>query len=191
VRSLFVYEATLIDCIAEHIPYRNSKLTHLLSTSLVRKCARVSACGDAGTQGGTAKVLMFVNVAPSFDNVQETLRCARAAREMCARATRSHLAHAHTRSTQFVAIRAEGQRVRDRRRRQEGQAQPQRAVISVNLHLRAKLCSRARAQKQQSAMCFISVLSFEQQQQVRAHERASAVAASLTTTVRHLSIAVD
>ena len=39
-----------------HIPYRNHKLTMLMSDSL----------------GGTAKTLMFVNVSPTDSNVDET-----------------------------------------------------------------------------------------------------------------------
>lgn len=40
-----------------HVPYRDSKLTHALADAL----------------GGNSKVLMFCNVSPSSDNVQETL----------------------------------------------------------------------------------------------------------------------
>jgi kinesin family protein C2/C3 len=40
-----------------HVPFRNSKLTHLLSDSL----------------GGNAKVLMFLALSPSADNSEETL----------------------------------------------------------------------------------------------------------------------
>jgi hypothetical protein len=44
-----------------HIPYRNHKLTMLMSDSL----------------GGSAKTLMFVNVSPTDTNLDETQACAR------------------------------------------------------------------------------------------------------------------
>lgn len=44
---------------AVHIPYRNHKLTMLMSDSL----------------GGTAKTLMFVNVSPTDSNIDETQVC--------------------------------------------------------------------------------------------------------------------
>ena len=40
-----------------HVPYRNSKLTHILQDSL----------------GGDSKVNMYVNVSPATENVSETL----------------------------------------------------------------------------------------------------------------------
>lgn len=43
-------------CVQPHIPYRNHKLTMLMSDSL----------------GGTAKTLMFVNVSPTDSNLDET-----------------------------------------------------------------------------------------------------------------------
>lgn len=43
-------------CLQAHIPYRNHKLTMLMSDSL----------------GGTAKTLMFVNVSPTDSNLDET-----------------------------------------------------------------------------------------------------------------------
>jgi len=49
-----------------HVPYRNSKLTHLLSTSL----------------GGQSKTLMFVNVAPTLKNVKESISALRFAQKV-------------------------------------------------------------------------------------------------------------
>ena len=42
---------------AKHIPYRNSKLTHVLEDSL----------------GGDAKTCMFINVSPADTNLSETM----------------------------------------------------------------------------------------------------------------------
>lgn len=67
-RSLSELSNVILALVAknEHVPYRNSKLTHLLMPSL----------------GGNSKTLMFVNVSPLQENFSETVKSLRFASQV-------------------------------------------------------------------------------------------------------------
>ncbi|KAK4537423.1 hypothetical protein CDCA_CDCA12G3448 [Cyanidium caldarium] len=102
-----------------HVPYRNSRLTHLLQDSL----------------GGDSKTLMFVNVSPSAEDVSETLSslqfAQRVARVELGAATR------HTESADLNKyVKAAGRAQEELRAREEEVATLRQRVLALQSELR-------------------------------------------------------